>query len=109
MREAENFVVMQRSERGELDGKGDVVSVLVRMPPPLFSFEGKRKRRRGGEGGPNPLPLSRSISVKSGRSWGGRRSNQQRRSGLRGLSSGRYGRHVSAVREFPKFWDKYVE
>ena len=63
-------------------------------------------------GGPNPLSLTIhhcQIGAELGRARA-LRSNQQKGSGLRGLSSsGRYGRHVSAVREFPKFWDKYVE
>ena len=38
---------------------------------------------------------------------GGRRTNREGL--LCPTAPGRYGRHVSAVREFPKFWDKYVE
>ena len=74
MREGENFVVMQRSSEARGVGwKGDVVSVLLlRMPPPLFSFEGKRGGEEEEEGQTLSLSLSRSIIVKSGRSWGGR-------------------------------------
>ena len=104
-------MVMQRSERGELGGRGTLAGPLSPSSSeclPHFSVlrEKEEERRRRAEPSRSLTIHHCQIGAELGRA---RRSNQQRGSGQSGLSSGRYGRHVSAVREFPKFWDKYVE